>query len=58
MLTIIERVMTTFGLKKPLPEQHASQTREALLDFLSRKPGTNEHTATAEELAFLKNLET
>jgi hypothetical protein len=45
-------------MMKPLSEQESEQTREVLLDFLSKRPGTDEHKAAVEGLTFLKNLKT
>jgi hypothetical protein len=58
MQKLIDRVMKTFGMMKPLSEKEAEQTREVLLDFLSKRPGTDDHQATAHGLTFLRNLKT
>ena len=50
---VIERILQMFG-KKEEPES----TEEALLDFLSKKPGTEERSAAVEEMDFLKDLRT
>jgi hypothetical protein len=55
---VIDRVMKTFGMMKPLSEKETEQTREVLLDFLSKRPGTDDHEATVEGLGFLRNLKT
>lgn len=58
MQKVIDRVMKTFGMMKPLSEKEAEQTREMLLEFLSKRPGTDDHKATVEGLTFLRNLKT
>ena len=58
MQGIIERVMQTFSLMKTLSDKEAEETREVLLDFLSKRPGADEHTAAVDSLAFLRNLKT
>ena len=58
MQGVIERVMQTFGLMKTLSAKEAEETREVLLDFLTKRPGTDEHTAAVDSLAFLRNLKT
>jgi hypothetical protein len=58
MNKVIERVMQTFGFMKPMDAEETEQTREVLLDFLSKRPGTDERSATVESLTFLKNLKT
>lgn len=58
MHRVVDRIMRTFGMMKPLSEQESEQTREVLLDFLSKRPGTDEHKAAVEGLTFLKNLKT
>ena len=50
---IIQRVLQMFG-KKEEPDS----TEEALLDFLSKKPGTDERASAVEEVDFLKDLRT
>jgi hypothetical protein len=50
---VIERILQVFG-KKEAPER----TEEVLLDFLSKKPGTEERSAVVEEVEFLKDLRT
>ena len=50
---IIERILQAFGQRKE-PEG----TDEVLLDFLSKKPGTEERAAAVEEVDFLKDLRT
>ena len=49
----IERILQVFG-KKEEPDS----TEEALLDFLSKKPGTQERANAVEEVEFLKDLRT
>jgi ABC-type lipoprotein export system ATPase subunit len=58
MNKVIERVMQTFGLMKTMDAEETEQTREVLLDFLSKRPGTDERAAAVEGLTFLKNLKT
>jgi hypothetical protein len=58
MNKVIERVMQTFGLMRTMDENETEQTREVLLDFLSKRPGTDERAAAVEGLTFLKNLKT
>jgi hypothetical protein len=58
MNKVIERVMQTVGLMKTMDEEETEQTREALLDFLSKRPGTDERSAAVEGVKFLKNLKT
>jgi hypothetical protein len=50
---IIQRVLQLFG-KKEEPDS----TEETLLDFLSKKPGTQERASAVEEVDFLKDLRT
>ena len=50
---IIQRVLQMFG-KKEEPDS----TEEALLDFLSKKPDTEERARAVEEVDFLKDLRT
>ena len=50
---IIRRVLQMFG-KKEEPDS----TEEALLDFLSKKPGTEERASAVEDVEFLKDLRT
>jgi hypothetical protein len=50
---IIQRVLQMFG-KKEEPDSN----EEALLDFLSKKPGTEERANAVEEVEFLKDLRT
>jgi hypothetical protein len=45
-------------MMKSVNEEKLEETRELLLDFLSKRPGTDEHTAAVEALTFLRNLET
>jgi hypothetical protein len=58
MNKVIERVMQTFGLMETMDEEETEQTREVLLDFLSKRPGTDERSAAVEGIKFLKNLKT
>jgi hypothetical protein len=58
MNKVIERAMQTFGLMKPMDAEETEQTRGVLLDFLSKRPGTDERPATVEGVTFLKNLKT
>jgi hypothetical protein len=53
MGTLIEHILQVFG-KKIEPDG----TEETLLDFLSKKPGTEERTRAVEEVDFLKDLRT
>jgi hypothetical protein len=50
---VIERILQAFG-KKEEPDS----AEEVLLDFLSKKPGTEERSAVVEEVDFLKDLRT
>jgi hypothetical protein len=50
--------MQTYGMMKTLSGEELEEAREVLLDFLSKRPGTDEHTATVESLTFLRNLKT
>ena len=50
---VFQRVLQMFG-KKEEPDS----TEEALLDFLSKKPGTEERASAVEEVDFLKDLRT
>jgi hypothetical protein len=43
-------------MMNPLTEEEAEETREVLLDFLSKRPETDEHKATVKGLTFLRNL--
>jgi hypothetical protein len=58
MNKVIERVMQTIGLMKTMDEEETEQTREVLLDFLSKRPGTDERAAAVEGVRFLRNLKT
>ena len=53
-MKIAERLLRAFGLMNSTVEE----TREVLLDFLSKRPGTDERSAAAEEISFLKELKT
>jgi hypothetical protein len=50
---LIERIMQVFGMK-----DEPDSTEEAVLDFLSKKPGTEERARAVEEVDFLKDLRT
>ncbi len=58
MQNVVEKVMQTYGLMNSVTQEKLEETREVLLDFLSKRPGTDEHTAAVEALTFLKNLKT
>lgn len=58
MNRVLERVMQTFGLMKNMDAEETEETREVLLDFLSKRPGTDERAAAVEGVRFLKNLKT
>jgi hypothetical protein len=58
MQDVADKVMQTYGLMKSLTPDQAEETREVLLDFLSKRPGDDGHTATVESLKFLRNLKT
>ena len=58
MPDVVDKVMQTYGMMKTLSEEELEKAREVLLDFLSKRPGTDEHTATVNSLAFLRNLKT
>jgi hypothetical protein len=49
----IELIRQAFG-KKEEPDS----TEEVLLDFLSKKPGTEERASAVEEVEFLRDLRT
>jgi hypothetical protein len=53
MSELFHRILEVFG-KKEEPDS----TKEAILDFLSKKPGTEERTRAVEEVDFLKDLRT
>jgi hypothetical protein len=53
MSTVLESILLMFG-KKEEPDS----TEEVLLDFLSKKPGTEERASAVEEVEFLKDLRT
>jgi len=55
---VIDRVIETFGMMRPLSADETEHTREVLLDFLSKRPETDEHRAAVEGLTFLRNLKT
>ena len=44
------KAMQTFGMMKSLSPDELEEAREVLLDFLSKRPGTDEHTAAVEKL--------
>jgi hypothetical protein len=50
---VIELILQAFG-KREEPDS----TEEVLLDFLSKKPNTDERAAAVEEVDFLKDLRT
>lgn len=50
---VIELIFSVLG-KKEGPDS----TEEVLLDFLSKKPGTEERADAVEEVDFLKDLRT
>jgi hypothetical protein len=50
---LLHRILEVFGRK-----EEPDSTEEALLDFLSRKPGTEERASAVEEVDFLKDLRT
>src|SRR5258707_1282085 len=56
MREVADKVMQTFGPMKSLTPDEAEETREVLLDFLSKRPGDDDHTATVESLKFLPSL--
>jgi hypothetical protein len=58
MQDLADKVMQTFALMKPLSAEEHEEAREVLLDFLSKRPGTDEHTVAVESLTFLRNLKT
>lgn len=58
MREVVDKVMETYGLMKTQTPEELEQAREVLLDFLSKRPGTDERAATVESLALLRNLKT
>jgi hypothetical protein len=58
MQEVVDKVMQTYGMMKTMSGEELEEAREVLLDFLSKRPGTDEHTATVESLTFLRNLKT
>jgi adenine C2-methylase RlmN of 23S rRNA A2503 and tRNA A37 len=58
MPDVVEKVMQTYSMMKSVNDEKLEETREILLDFLSKRPGTDEHTAAVEALTFLRNLKT
>ena len=59
MQEVVDKVMQTYGMMmKTLSGEELEEAREVLLDFLSKRPGTDEHPATVESLTFLRNLKT
>jgi hypothetical protein len=58
MQNVVDKVMRTYGMMNSLTERQTEETREILLDFLSKRPETDEHQATVDSLAFLRNLRT
>ena len=57
-MKIAERILRAFGLINSTSGKGVEETREVLLDFLSKRPGTNERSTAAEEISFLKDLKT
>ena len=53
MRQVIESILRVFGKK-----ENSDSTEEVLLDFLSKKPGTEERSAAVAEVDFLKDLRT
>jgi hypothetical protein len=53
MRQVIERILRVFGKK-----ENSDSTEEVLLDFPSKKPGTEERSAAVAEVDFLKDLRT
>jgi len=53
MSKVIELILQAFGKK-----QEPDSTEEALLDFLSKKPDTEERATAVEEVDFLRDLRT
>ena len=45
-------------MMKSMSEEEMESAREVLLDFLSKRPDTDEHKATVDSLTFLRNLKT
>ncbi|MCK1513057.1 hypothetical protein IVB22_10825 [Bradyrhizobium sp. 190] len=58
MQEVVDKVMQTYGLMKTMSGEELEEAREVLLDFLSKRPGTDEHTAAVDSLTFLRNLKT
>jgi hypothetical protein len=58
MQEVVDKVMQTYGMMKTLSGEELEEAREVLLDFLSKRPGTDEHTAAVDSLTFLRNLKT
>ncbi len=58
MQGVVDKVMQTYGMINSLTEEEVEETREVLLDFLSKHPETEDHKATVEGLKFLRNLKT
>jgi hypothetical protein len=50
----IERILLIFGRK----EEESESADEALLDFLSKKPGTEDRANAVKGIEFLKDLRT
>lgn len=50
---VMQLIRQAFG-KKEEPDS----AEEALLDFLSKKPGTDERASVVEQVDFLKDLQT
>jgi hypothetical protein len=58
MQEVVDKVMQTFGMMKSMSEEEMESAREVLLDFLSKRPDTDEHKATVDSLTFLRNFKT
>lgn len=58
MQKLVDKVMQTYGMMKSLSGEELEEAREILLDFLSKRPGTDEYTPTVDSLTFLRNLKT
>lgn len=57
-MTVAERILRAMGLMNSASKEDVEETREVLLDFLSKHPETDEHSAAVEGLSFLKDLKT
>ena len=58
MQEVADKVMLTFSMMKSMSAQQMEEAREVLLDFLSKRPDTDEHTAAVDGLTFFRNLKT